>query len=78
MYQFFFKIMTDITESGGFPDGSDVKESACNAGDPGLIPGLGRSPGEGNDYPLQYSYLEDSMDKGDWLQSMGLQEAGHD
>ena len=78
MYQFFFKIMTDITEYGGFPDGSDVKESACNAGDPGLIPGLGRSPGEGKDYPLQYSYLEDSMDKGDWLQSTGLQEVGHD
>ena len=38
------------------------KESACNAGDPGLIPGLGRSPGEGNGYPLQYSGLENSMD----------------
>ena len=38
----------------GFPDSSIVKESACNAGDPGLIPGLGRSPGEGIDYPLQY------------------------
>ena len=36
------------------PGGSDVKESACNAGDPGLIPGSGRSPGEGNGYPLQY------------------------
>ena len=42
----------------GFPGGSDGKESACNAGDPGLIPRSGRSPGEGNDYPLQYSYLE--------------------
>ena len=39
----------------GFPGGSDSKESICNAGDAGLIPGLGRSPGEGNDNPLQYS-----------------------
>ena len=45
----------------GFPGGSDSKESACNAGDPGLIPGSGRSPGEGNGYPLQYSGLENSM-----------------
>ena len=42
----------------GFPGCSSSKESACNAGDPGLIPGLGRSPGEGIDYPLQYSSLE--------------------
>ena len=40
--------------SSGFPDSSVGKESACNAGDPGLIPGLGRSPGEGIGYPLQY------------------------
>ena len=46
----------------GFPHGSVGKESACNAGDPGLIPGLGRSPGEGKGYPLQYSDLENSMD----------------
>ena len=46
-----------------FPGGSDGKESACNAGDPGSIPGLGRSPAEGNGYPIQYSYLENSMDK---------------
>ena len=46
----------------GFPDGSAGKESAYNAGDLGLIPGLGRSPGEGNGYPLQYSGLESSMD----------------
>ena len=45
-----------------FPGGSAGKESACNAGDLGLIPGLGRSPGEGNSYPLQYSGLENSMD----------------
>jgi len=44
----------------------DGKESICNAGDPSLIPGLGRSPGEGNSYPLQYSDLENSMDRGSW------------
>ena len=46
----------------GFPGGSAGKESTCNAGDLGLIPGLGRSPGEGKGYPLQYSGLENSMD----------------
>ena len=46
--------------------GSDGRESACNAGDLGLIPGLGRSPGEGKGYPLQYSGLQNSMDRGDW------------
>ena len=45
----------------GFPCDSAGKESACNVGDLGLIPGLGRSPGEGNGYPLQYSHLENSM-----------------
>ena len=45
---------------------SDGKESACNAGDPGWIPGWGRSPGEGNGYPLQYFCLENPMDKGAW------------
>ena len=45
----------------GFPDSSVGKESACNAGDPGSIPGLGRSAGEGKGYPLQYSGLENSM-----------------
>ena len=53
----------------GFPGGSDGKEPACNVGDPDLIPGLGRSPGEGNGNPLQYSYLENSMDREAW-QSM--------
>ena len=48
------------TQVLGFPGGSACKESACNVGDLGLIPGLG--PGEGNGYPLQYSGLEDSMD----------------
>ena len=46
--------------------GSEGKESACNAGDPGLIPGFRRSPGEGNGDPLQYSCLENSMDTGAW------------
>ena len=50
----------------GFPGGSDGKESTYNAGDLGLIPGSGRSPGEGISYPLQYSCLENSMDKGAW------------
>ena len=49
-----------------FPGGSDGKESACKARDPGLIPGSGRSPGEGNDYPLQNSCLENSRDRGTW------------
>ena len=48
----------------GFPGGSDRKESACNVGDLDLIPGSGRSPGEGNGYPLQYSCLENSLDRG--------------
>ena len=51
-----------ILEKRGFPGGSAGKESACNAGDLGLIPGLGRSPGEGKGYPLQYSGLENSRD----------------
>ena len=48
------------------PGGSDGKESACNAGNSSLIPELGRSPGEGNDNLLQYSCLENSMDRGAW------------
>ena len=50
----------------GFPGGSDGKESACNAGDPGSIPGSGRSPGEGNGNLLQYSCLKNPMDRGAW------------
>ena len=49
-----------------FPGGSDGKASACNAGDPGSIPGLGRSPAGEHDNPLQYSCLEDPMDRGAW------------
>ena len=50
----------------GLPGGSEVKASASNAGDPGSIPGLGRSPGEGHGNPLQYSCLENPMDRGAW------------
>ena len=50
----------------GFPGGSIGEESASNAGDPGSIPGSGRSPGEGNSNPLQYSCLENPMDGGAW------------
>ena len=50
----------------GFPGGSIGKESACNAGDPGSIPGSVRSPGQGNGHPFQYSCLENFMDRGSW------------
>ena len=50
----------------GFPGGSDGKESSCNTRDLGLFPGSGRSPEERNGYPLQYSCLENSMDRGAW------------
>ena len=66
----------------GLPWWLSSKESACNAGDAGdigEIPGSGRSPGEGNGNSLQYSYLENSMDRGAWwVQSMGSQRVGHD
>ena len=60
-----------------FPGGSDGKVSAYNVGDPGSIPGLGRSPGEGNGNPPQYFCLEDLMDRGAWqIQSTGSQRVG--
>ena len=52
--------------NGGIPGGSEGKESACNAGDLGSNPRSGRSPGEGNGYPLQYFGLDNSMDRGAW------------
>ena len=55
-----------LSLSLSFPGGSDGKESACNAGDPGSIPGLGRFPGGGNGSPLQYSCLENPMDGRTW------------
>ena len=62
----------------GFPGGSDGKESACNAGDSGSIPGSGRFSGEGKGNPLQYSCLKSSMDRGAWwVQSIGSQRVGH-
>ena len=61
----------------GFPCGSVGKESSCNAGDLGSIPGLGRSPGEGNGCPLQYSCLENPMDRGaGWATVRGMAESG--
>ena len=55
-----------LSTTWGFSGGSDGKESACNVGDLGLIPGSGRSHRDGNLYPLQYSWLENTMDRGDW------------
>ena len=67
----------------GFPGGSAGEASSCNAGDVGSIPGLGRSPGEGNCYPLQYSGLENSMDsvvhgvaESDTTELLSLEEVG--
>ena len=62
------KLVTGASFTYGltFPDGSEDKVSACNSGDPGLIPGLGRSPREGNGNPLQYSCLDNPMDRGAW------------
>ena len=57
-------LLESIWQKRGFPGRSDSKESACNAGDTGSIPGSGRSPGEGNGNPLQYSCLENSMERG--------------
>ena len=56
----------------GFPGGSDGKESTCNAGDPGSISGLGRSPGEGNGNPLQYSCLENPMERRTWQATISI------
>ena len=62
-----------------FPGGSDGKESACNAGDPGLILGSGRSPGEGNGNPLQYlAWKIPGTEESGGQQSMGSQRVGHD
>ena len=58
--------MVGVMAVMGFPGASDGKASVCNAGDPGLIPELGRSPGEGNGSPLQYPCLENPMDGRAW------------
>ena len=60
------------THKKGFPGGSDDKESTCNAGDLGSVPGLGRSPREGNGYPLLYSGMENSMHRGAWQATHGV------
>ena len=70
--------MLPNSQTPGFPGGSYGKETACNAEDPGSIPGSGRCPGEGNGYPLQYSCLENSMDEEPrGLQSMESQRVRH-
>ena len=64
---FLFRLVFGTQEGFlGFPGGSDGKESTCNVEDLGLIPGLGRSPGGGHGNPLQYSCLENPMDRGAW------------
>ena len=65
-----------LLRSWGFPGGSDGEESACDAGDLSSTPRSGRSPGEGNGYPFQYSYLENSMDRGAWWATVhGIEES---
>ena len=66
-----------LIRAKGFPGGLDGKESACKAGDLDSIPGSGRSPGEGNGYPLQYSCLKNSMDRGG-LADLELQRVIYD
>ena len=67
-----------LQEVLGFPCGTAGKESACNAGDLGLIPGSGRSPGVGHGNPLHYSYLENPMDRGAWWATVhGVARVGH-
>ena len=77
--KFSFRLHSSIKAALPLPAGSEVKASAWNAGDPGSIPGSGRSPGEGNGNPLQYSCLENPMEgEPGRLQSMGSQRVGHD
>ena len=71
-YSHFFKNFLQFVVIHTVPCGSAGKESACSAGDLGSVPGLGRSPGEGKSYPLQYPGLENSMD------CMESQSIGHD
>ena len=66
IYTYIYISVNIIDIYWGFPGGSEVKASACNVGDLGSIPGWGRSPGEGNGNPLQYSCLENPMDGGAW------------
>ena len=66
IFFFFGSMFCNSIRRKGFPGSSGGKESAGNAGDPGLIPGSGRSTGEGNHNPLQHSCLENPMDRGAW------------
>ena len=67
------------TVLGDFHGGSGGKVSTYNAGDPGSVPGSGRSPGEGNGNPFQYSHLENPMDRGAWQATVhGIARVGHD
>ena len=72
-----FSLIGDFSFPLGFPGGLDGKACVCNTGDLDLIPGLGRSPGEGNGSPLQYPCLENPMDRRAWraVQSMGSQKS---
>ena len=72
------QVLSLLPNSLGFLGGSVVKESTCNAGDPGLILGLGKFPGEGNSNPLQYSCLGKPMNRGNWLATVqGVARVGH-
>ena len=74
----FLHVIHSLTLVRGFPGGSTSKESACNAGDLGLIPGSGIPPREGNSNPLQYSCLENSMNRGAWRATVhGITRVGH-
>ena len=66
LFLFLSPFLGEHSEAWGFPSGSVVKNPPINAGDESSIPGSGRSPGEGNDNPLQYSCLENPMDRGAW------------
>ena len=65
-----FTLLSFLERQWGSPGGSDGKESACNAGDPGSTPGSGRFPGEGKGNPLQYSCLDNPMDRGAWQRTV--------
>ena len=67
---YYYVLRVHLVNVWGFPCCSVHKESACSAEDPGLIPELGRSPGEGNGNPLQYLWLENLMDRGAWWASV--------